>query len=309
MDSLLYSSFEKTKKKPERNKKRLRSDAKLKLFASPITNEPRRFKLIHTSLFGFSVQNLLECGAVLNLLLYFLDSQQNIDALPTTKKIICASDDSSGLVTDAREVNARFESVTVMLDFSVVDKPPVDVIIGCFVLEAPQVCSDLEKQCVKFHFQGQKTELPLSFDRNVKRSLPAETESENFTSDVTPSEDSDDEGNVAWLSRDMENTYIDRDGYEYPLLCGCSLSDKLVDEESEDKSESYSAYVDDGNPTEKICAIAELAGLSPKNLDNNSLSAAKSSRPGTPISREEHTNNVSEFEGRVSAKSSQELSR
>lgn len=104
-----------------------RSDGKLKLFALPIINEPLQLKLVHMSLFGLYVQTLSDSGAVPNLLSSNLVSELDIDVLPTTKTITVANRDSSGCVGVARELNARFDSITVKLEFLVVDEPLVDL--------------------------------------------------------------------------------------------------------------------------------------------------------------------------------------
>lgn len=51
---------------------------------------------------------------------------------------------------------------------------------------------------------------------------------------MIPSGNSDDAGYVAWLSREIESTFIDKDDYGYPPLRGFSLGEKLVNEESGD---------------------------------------------------------------------------
>lgn len=59
------------------------TDARVRLFASPVTSEPRRLKLVPVSIFGNEVQALLDSGAVPNLISSELASELDIDVHAT----------------------------------------------------------------------------------------------------------------------------------------------------------------------------------------------------------------------------------
>ena len=200
-------------------RKLIRSTPRNRLFASPVTTAPKRLMLIPIKMQGEYIQALLDSGAVPNLMSTEIATDLSLKIEPTTKKITVADGTMArcrGVVSD---LPVHMDRIVCPMDFLVVDKPPVNVIIGMPTMETLRTRIDLGLRTVRLSFEGRTTEISLEHERMRPIEAGNETASEDFTSsDDSLGSSSDSSSDQEGLVATMGGMNLDELNGPYPTM-------------------------------------------------------------------------------------------
>lgn len=227
----------------EEARKKLRkvfpTSGKGQVLATPAAAEPERLKLIPVTISGVETQALLDSGAIPNLISVALVQELGITVYGTSKTITVADGTSSECIGIVRNVRISIGEITKPMEFMVVQEPPVAVIIGSPMMETLNTKIDLGKRSVKMSYKGRKVHLGLDYESFKTATTEGETDSEDFTSDDSSSDDS-----IGGYQSDEEETDPgDKESDEEKLFVSMSETDHARDEDKREGNQPGFGYV------------------------------------------------------------------
>ena len=162
---------------------------------NPKISRARCLKVVGVQVFATDVTALLDTGAVPNLISAELVDHLNLVSKETRKTITTADGSSSNCIGRLRNVPITFGHITVPLDFYVVRRTPLGLIVGIPSLEDMRAVLDLGSQHVDIRKGGEFVRLGLQPDTGSPFVDPENTESEIFTTESSSDDESAGDGN------------------------------------------------------------------------------------------------------------------
>ena len=123
-------------------------------------------QVVYVQAYSQPTYALLDSGALPNVMSSSMANTLNVTLKPTNQSIRVASGTAEPCSRIAESVPIRSGSITVHLDFLVVDGVPYDLIIGALVLVKLKAKNNMYKQIVKIRYEGKVEILNLEYEGN-----------------------------------------------------------------------------------------------------------------------------------------------
>ena len=150
--------------------------------AASIGTLPKRLKVVAVQVYGTQMRALLDSGAIPNVMNASVASKLSLSPKPTSTKITVRQ--KTTCLGSIEDVPVSFNGTVTSLNFLVVARSPVDILIGYPTLEELQACIDLGHRSVRMVIGNKTVKMNLEFDQVSPIVADSETDSEDFTSDV-----------------------------------------------------------------------------------------------------------------------------